>query len=314
MSTPPASAGLPVAIVGVGAWGTNVLRDLVALGCEVWAVARSPASAERSRAGGAAGVVSSVADLPPVRGAVVCTPVRSHSDVVEEIFAAHDVPVAVEKPLTADVGEAELLASRHEGGLFVLDKWRYHPGVQELGRMARSGELGMVTSLHLRRVSRGHAIRDVDPVWILLPHDLAIALEVLGYVPAAVHAVQEESRGGRTGIVATLGGPPWVNLEVSSQGNAHRRELRMVCEDGVAGLDGGWAQEITIMRQLDGSAEPEVRPISGEMPLLAELRAFVEHLEGGPAPRSSVRDGLEVVRRIAELGELGRRLVPEGVR
>jgi predicted dehydrogenase len=309
-----ASAGPPVALVGVGAWGVNVLRDLRALGCEVWAVASQSESAERAQAGGAAGVVSSVADLPPVRGAVVCTPVRSHFDVVEEIFAAQDVPVAVEKPMTADVGEAELLASRHDGRLFVLDKWRYHPGVEELARIARSRELGAVVSMHLRRISRGHPVRDVDPVWILLPHDLAIVLEVLGSVPPAVHAVQEECQGGRTGIVATLGGSPWVNLEVSSLGNAHRRELRVVCEDGVAGLDGGWAEEITIMRHIDASAEPEVRAISGELPLLAELRAFVEHLEGGPAPRSSVREGLEMVRRISELAELSRRLIPEGVR
>lgn len=311
---PPKSASLPVALVGVGAWGVNVLRDLVALGCEVWVVARSSATADRAQAGGAAGVVPAVADLPPVRGAVVCTPALSHFDVVEEIFAARDVPVAVEKPMTADVGEAELLASRHEGRLFVLDKWRYHPGVEELARIARSGELGPITSMHLRRISRGHPVRDVDPVWILLPHDLAIVLEVLGSVPPAVHAVQEECQGGRTGIVATLGGPPWVNIEVSNLGPAHRRELRMVGEHGVANLDGGWAQEITIMRQIDGSGEPEVRPVGGELPLLAELRAFVEHLEGGPPPRSSVREGLEIVRRIAELGELSRHLVPEGVR
>lgn len=314
MSSPPASAGPLVALVGVGEWGVNVLRDLRALGCQVWAVARTPESAERSRAGGAAGVVSSVAALPPVRGAVVCTPVRSHFAVVEEIRATQDVPVAVEKPMTADVGEAELLASRHEGRLFVLDKWRYHPGVEELGRIARSGELGAIVSMHLRRVSRGHSVRDVDPVWILLPHDLAIVLEVLGSVPPAVHAVQEECQGRRTGIVATLGGPPWINVEVSSLGPAHRRELRMVGELGVVNLDGGWAQEITIMRQIDATAEPEARPISGELPLLAELRAFVEHVEGGPAPRSSVREGLEIVRRIAELAELSRQLVPVGVR
>jgi predicted dehydrogenase len=216
--------------------------------------------------------------------------------------------------MTADLGEAELLASRHDGRLFVLDKWRYHPGVEELGRIARSGELGAIVSMHLRRISRGQPVRDIDPVWILLPHDLSIVLEVLGSVPPAVHAVEEECRGGRTGIVATLGGPPWINVEVSSLGPAHRRELRMVGELGVANLDGGWAEEITIMRQIDASAEPEVRAISGELPLLAELRAFVEHLEGGPAPRSSVREGLEVVRRISELAELGRRLVPEGVR
>jgi predicted dehydrogenase len=243
----------------------------------------------------------------------VCTPIRTHLEVIEALLAAQDVPVAVEKPITADVAEAERLVDRHDGRLFVLDKWRYHPGVEELGRMARSGELGRITSVHLRRVSHGHAVRDVDPVWNLLPHDLAIVLELLGTVPPAVHAVAEDCQGGRVGILATLGGPPWVTIEVSSVGPAHRRELRVVGETGVAHLDGGWAEEITIMRRLDGASEPEVRPVPGELPLLAELRAFVEHLEGGPAPRSSAREGLEAVRRIAELGELTRGLVMEQV-
>ena len=35
------------------------------------------------------------------------------------------------------------------------------------------------------------------------------------------------------------------------------------------------------------------------MPLLAELRAFVEHLRGGPPPRSSAADGVAVVEAVA---------------
>jgi hypothetical protein len=37
------------------------------------------------------------------------------------------------------------------------------------------------------------------------------------------------------------------------------------------------------------------------MPLLLELRAFVEHIRGGPPPRSSLADGLLIVERIAAL-------------
>jgi hypothetical protein len=40
------------------------------------------------------------------------------------------------------------------------------------------------------------------------------------------------------------------------------------------------------------------------MPLLAELEAFVAHLEGGPAPKSSAAEGALIVRRIAELRAL----------
>ena len=40
------------------------------------------------------------------------------------------------------------------------------------------------------------------------------------------------------------------------------------------------------------------------MPLLGELRAFVEHLRGGPPPRSSAADAVTIVERVAAMIEL----------
>ena len=52
-----------------------------------------------------------------------------------------------------------------------------------------------------------------------------------------------------------------------------------------------------------GTAEPGVERIEtpGELPLLAEVRTFVEHLAGGPPPRSSAAEGLAVVEALAAL-------------
>ena len=63
-------------------------------------------------------------------------------------------------------------------------------------------------------------------------------------------------------------------------------------------------EEIVVARGFPGEHEPERRAIGGDWPLERELRAFVEHLAGGPPPRSSAADGLLIVRRLAELREL----------
>jgi predicted dehydrogenase len=167
-----------------------------------------------------------------------------------------------------------------------------------------------VNGLHCRRVTRGHRYEDVDTVWVHAPHDLAVAQEVLGDLPPAAYAVEERVGGERVGLLGILGEAPRVTLEVSCVAPEHRREIRLMCERGVAYLDGGWAEEVHVLRNLAGHPEPEVRPTPGELPLLAELRAFLEHIGGGPPPRSSAREGAEVVRRIAELGSLASR---EGV-
>lgn len=294
-----------VGLIGCGRWGRHILRDLRDLGCEVPVVARSQASRERAAEGGAAEVVGEVGALR-VDGVVIATPTSTHAEVVEEALAL-GVPVYVEKPLTADLASARRLAELAPERLFVMDKWRYHPGVRELTRIARSGELGEVVGIHSRRVTLGHRYSDVDTVWIHAPHDLAIALEVLGELPAPRQAVPELVGGELAGLTAILGEAPWMVLEVSTLAPAHRRELRLVCEGGVAQLDGGYAEAVVVGRAGAIDADSvEHRALEGELPLLAELRAFVEHLEGAAPPLSSAADGVAIVAAVEGMIALAR--------
>lgn len=306
MAVNGAGARPRVGLVGCGRWGRHILRDLITLDCDVPVVARSGESRTRAREGGAETVVEEIPALGEVDGVVVATPTSTHASVTAEALEL-GVPVFVEKPLTADVASARQLAAAAPDRLFVMDKWRYHPGVQELARIARSGELGSVVGIHSRRVTLGHRHTDVDTVWIHAPHDLAIAQEILGTIPEPRHAVPELVDGELSGLTAVLGDFPWVVVEVSALAPAHRRELRLVCEHGVAQLDGGYAESVVVGRGGSLSEDAvEHRPASGELPLLAELRAFVEHLQGGPPPRSSAADALKIVERVAETIALGR--------
>lgn len=302
MNTSPADNGEVrsprVGLAGCGRWGRHILRDLLSLGCEVPVVARSEASRDRAHDGGATEIVAEIAALREVDGVVVATPTSTHAEVVEEALAL-GVPVFVEKPLTADLASARRLAAAAPERLFVMDKWRYHPGVRELARIARSGELGAVVGIHSRRVTLGHRYSDVDTVWIHAPHDLVIAYEILGELPPPREAVPELVGGELAGLTAIFGHSPWLVIEVSTLAPAHRRELRLVCEGGVAQLDGGYAESVAVARAGAIDADSvEHRPIEGELPLLAELRAFVEHLRGGPPPLSSAAEGVAIVEAV----------------
>ena len=300
-------ASARVGLIGCGRWGRHILRDLNSLGCEVPVVARSDASRERAREGDATEIVADIAALTDVDGIVVSTPTVTHAEVVEEALG-HGVPVYVEKPLTADVESARRLAAAAPDRLFVMDKWRYHPGVAELARIARSEELGPVVGIYARRVALGSPHTDVNTVWIHAPHDLTIALAVLGEVPKPRMAVAELVDGEVNGLTAILGESPWMALEVSALAPGHRRELRLVCEQGVAQLDGGYAEHVVVARagQIDEEGI-ERRPIEGDLPLLAELRAFVEHLRGGPPPLSPAADGVVIVEAVAEMLAMSQR-------
>jgi predicted dehydrogenase len=292
-----------VALIGCGRWGRHILRDLRALGADVPVVARSEASRARARDGGATAIVGSVAELPRIDGAVVATTTVAHAEAIESLLD-RGVPIFTEKPLAPDPDVAGRLAAAADGRLFVMDKWRYHPGVEALAAIARSGELGCVTGLRTLRVSAGNPHDDVDVIWHLAPHDLSIALEVLGSVPPARDAVVEWVAGQPQGLVARLGDDPWLTVDVSATAGEHRREARLICEGGVATLSGGYAEHLAVVRADAMGGEPELRPLPDELPLLRELRAFVEHLSGGPPPRSSAAEGAEIVRRLGELRTL----------
>jgi predicted dehydrogenase len=210
--------------------------------------------------------------------------------------------------MVCDGPSAQRLAASAQGRLFVMHKWRYHPGIEELRRICERGELGRPLGMHLRHVGWGLSHRDVDAAWILLPHCLSILLEVLGVVPEAIHAFAEQKNGKILTLAGCLGPAPWAMVEISARTPEKCREFRLHCENGVAWLDEGYSDHVKIVRGDDGKGADaqrvEQRPVSQEMPLLRELRAFVEHLAGGPPPRSSAREGALIVERILHLRRL----------
>jgi predicted dehydrogenase len=286
-----------VALVGCGRWGRHILRDLLELGSAV--VVADPAADGRAhaRSAGAVAVVCDALELPSVDGAIVATPTVTHAAVLDGLLP-RGVPVFCEKPLTADAASAADLAARGGARLFVMDKWRYHPGIEALRDLARSGELGPVRSLRTTRVGWANPHADVDAIWILAPHDLSIAIEILGRLPEPRAAVGEQLGGRAVGLLGVLGDDPWVALDVSVATEEMRREVRLQCRDGIAVLADASRENIQIVRH---GGPVEQRPIAPEPPLRRELGAFLAHLAGGPPPKSSGADGAAVVSVLARL-------------
>ena len=291
---------LTVALIGCGRWGRLILRDLRALGCEVVVIDPSSEGVQHAHDGGAVRMADRIDEIRDVDGVVVATPASSHAEVVRAVLSL-EVPIYVEKPITVDPDQAERLARAAPSTLFVMDKWRYHPAVGVLRDIATGGELGAVTGLATRREQWGNPHPDTDPVWTLAPHDLVIAHEILGDLPEPRSAVLERSNGATLGMTAILGAEPWVALSVSGARPETHRSVHAFFEDGVAWFEGGWADHVLVARAESVAGEPERREATGELPLLAELRAFVGHLRGGPPPLSDAATGARVVRMIADL-------------
>jgi predicted dehydrogenase len=304
--TPTGDGPISVGLVGCGAWGALILRDLLELGCAVTVVDADPAACRRAEAVGAVALqgTSPVDVLGDARGVVVATPTTTHVDVVEGLLPL-DVPLFVEKPLSNEPSGPRRLAALAPDRIFMMHKWRHHPGVQVLADLARRRVLGDVEGLKLVRTGWDNPFDDVDAVWVLAPHDLSIVLEILGSIPPPQWAVGRHEPGRRTSLVGVLGDHPWVHLDVGSCSGRRERRIELQCAEGVAVLADGYDEEILVRRGNElGPPVEERLPALGEMPLLAELRRFVGYLHGGPAPLSTVADEVALIDALVGLRTL----------
>jgi predicted dehydrogenase len=90
-------------------------------------------------------------------------------------------------------------------------------------------------------------------------------------------------------------------VEVSERAPATERRIELHCDEGVAVLGGGWDEHVLV--HLTGGRTERLEA-AGELPLLAELRAFVGFVGGGPPPKSSAAEGAAMVAAIAALRAL----------
>jgi len=227
-----------VGLLGCGGWGKLILRDLKCLGAKVAVLARGSASHANAVAGGADSIVDCFKELPDVDAYVVAVPTNLHAEFIYKVIPKHK-PVFCEKPLTHNFEAAKSIVAEAGDRIFVMDKWRYHGGVLALKAIANSEELGPVLGIKTTRVQWGSPHEDVEMDWILLPHDLTIALEILGFVPQPRGAVAEISTGGLVGLSGLLESEGvWINFEVGIRSQNHRRMIELRCRDGVAWLKG----------------------------------------------------------------------------
>lgn len=293
-----------IGLIGCGAWGRHILRDLKSCGAIVHVVAKSDASRRNAAAQNADSIAAELGDLPPVDGYIVATPSSLHAEIIEALLPTKR-PIYTEKPLTTDVASARRIAATAGDRVFVMQKWRYHPVIERMRQEIAAGALGTLLGIHIQRWGWGCPHLDVNAIWILMPHDLSIVLHWLGGIPPlrAVHGTLHGA--GDLGLIARLGadgGPP-VTIDMSIAAPEQRRSFAVFGSQASLELRDSYDTAIRVRRGPPGdpAASAESIEIGRDMPLLLEIQAFLAHLDGGPPPLSSAAEGLLIVERTAEI-------------
>ena len=313
------------AVVGVGYWGPNIVRNLHALdGADpLWMVdSRPEALDEMLRRYPAMRTTTDYADVladDDVDAIAIATPVSTHFELAAAALNAGK-HVFVEKPLAAsvqDAAELDALASGHGLVLMPGHTFLYSPPVMKIKQLIDAGELGEVLFVTTSRVNLGLHQPDVSVVWDLAPHDFAILRFWLDERPATVSAIS------RCCVLPDVPDVAFINMIYPSGTIAHvelswlapskLRRTAVVGSRKMVVYDDTSNEPVRIFDAGATLPDPEsfgefrlsyrtgdiVSPrIDATEPLSIELADFCAAIVGGREPRSSSALGLDVVRMI----------------
>lgn len=330
------SAPVRVGVVGFGYWGPNVVRNLDRLS-DAEIVAAVDAD-ERNLAKFAelypyAGITTDFDAMlarDDIEAVFVVTSAPSHFAIASKVIAAGK-HCFVEKPLALTSQDAErlVMAARDAGvTLMVGHLMIYHSAIEWIKQCIDSGELGELLYLYMQRLNLGKVRTEENAFWSLAPHDVSIALYLLGENPDYVSAngAAYVTGGVQDTVFANLHFPSgkMANIHVSWLDPHKVRKLTVVGTRKMLVFDDMQATE-KIWIYDRGLGEPESAMAYGEdltlrfgdinvpwvplkEPLSVELQHFLDCCRNGQAPKSDGRAGLSVVRVLEAADESMRNL------
>ena len=187
---------LRIGVIGYGYWGPNLVRNFAELpDASVAAVAdlkqdRLDLVHRRFPGVPVTRDIQSVLNHPGIDAVVVATPVSSHFSLALAALRAGK-HVLIEKPITATSAQALRLieeADRRGLVLMVDHTFVYTAAVRKIRQLIDQGPLGDIYYYDSTRINLGLFQCDVDVIWDLAVHDLAIMDYLLPEPPVAVSA------------------------------------------------------------------------------------------------------------------------------
>lgn len=315
-------SALRVGVIGAGAWGRNHVRTLAAMAdVDLAAVCdlSAPIRERTARAFPGVFVTDSVdALLQRVDAVVVATTARTHAALGIRALEAGK-PVLIEKPFALSAADAVALAEeseRRKVPALVGHLLEFHPVVDRLRAMVQDGSLGDVYYLYSQRLNLGQIRPDENALWSFGPHDISVALYLLGETPESVsaqgHSYLQQGIEDVVFLVMRFRSGVVAHAHMSWLDPHKERRLTVVGSKQMAVFDDMAPREKLRLYDKGVDRPPEygsygeslavregdilIPKVANAEPLGLELAHFVRVALGEPATRADARDGVRVIR------------------
>ncbi|HLB82149.1 MAG TPA: Gfo/Idh/MocA family oxidoreductase [Gemmatimonadales bacterium] len=313
---------LKLGVIGAGTWGRNHVRTAAGLADgELAAVCDTDTKRREQvcRQYPGVHVTADVADLlGRVEAVIIAAPAAAHARLALQCIEAGK-PCLVEKPFALSTRDAEAVARAAAerrvpvlaGHLLV-----FHPAVERLRALVQGGELGRIYYLYGLRVNLGQIRADENALWSFGPHDVSVALYLLGEAPVrvAAHGKSYLQRQIEDVVFLTMEFATGIltHVQLSWLDPHKERKLTVVGAKKMVVFDDMEAREKLRIYDKGVERPPEygsygealsiregdifIPKIPNVEPLAAELSHFVRVARGAEPPRAGPDDGVRVVR------------------
>jgi predicted dehydrogenase len=317
-------------VIGYGYWGPNVVRNLDQLeGSKVAAVSDvSPGALKRVAKAYPHVLVSAdsadVISSPNIDAIAVVTPVWTHYELAKAALE-NGKHVFVEKPFTSNTAQAEeliSLADRKNLKIMVDHTFLFTGAVKKIGQLLDDGTLGKIYYYDSTRVNLGLFQHDINVIWDLATHDLAIIDHLIKETPEAISATGQHHLNGYEDIAfitvyfpnkviahinvnwispvkirtTLIGGEKkmlvWNDLEADEKLKIYDKGVDVKSQEGMYNL-------LVSYRSGDMWA-PQVEQVEA---LKMELNYFIDCIREDTKPFNDGRAGLKVVRMLEAANE-----------
>jgi UDP-2-acetamido-3-amino-2,3-dideoxy-glucuronate N-acetyltransferase len=302
------------AVVGMGYWGKNLVRNFYEIGA-LSAVCDSHPAVEALVAQNYKGVkyYSDYSELlgdPSLAAVALATPAVSHFEMAKQaLLAGKDV--FVEKPLAIEVSQGEELvriAEKERRILMVGHILQYHPAVRKLKELIQSGALGKLHYIYSNRLNIGKIRTEENILWSFAPHDISVMLALLNEEPTRVSCQGGAylNRDVFDVTVSQFDFPSGVqgHIFVSWLHPVKEQKLVLVGSDQMAVFDDTAEQKLVVYphkvewkNRIPTALKAKVEPVTIDNyePLRAECEHFLKCVKDRSSPVTDGKEGLRVL-------------------
>jgi predicted dehydrogenase len=187
---------IKVGIIGYGYWGPNLVRNFMNVeGCTVTHICdldnkKLEIAKKKNPSISTTNSINEIFGNSEIDAIVIATPVSTHYDLALKALESNK-HILVEKPLTDNVEKAKILGTKakEKDKILMIDHtYLYTPAIQKIKELMDSDSIGKIQYIDSTRINLGLFQTDINVMWDLAVHDIAICCYLLNEKPISVQA------------------------------------------------------------------------------------------------------------------------------